>query len=204
MEKIKGRSTEDINALGAPHIKGAFFFSRRLFEWDICSFSLTMTLRRVAYNFTLNQLEPLLLDLCLKLYWIPNTIENFRFFFLGRAEGGGEGGMWMIDRYPFQFCNLTLLSTKEGRRICYRYPAKVYNSTLLSFRVFHVRATCEFDWNPILIENFRSSGGVGGTILGGGRLTIIHFQSSLDYGIIKWYGFQEHSSNTYTRIHNYN
>ena len=33
--KNKGRSTQDINALGAQHIKGAFFFSRRLFEWDI-------------------------------------------------------------------------------------------------------------------------------------------------------------------------
>ena len=31
------RSTQDINTLGAQHIKGAFFFSRRLFEWYICS-----------------------------------------------------------------------------------------------------------------------------------------------------------------------
>ena len=31
---MKGRSTQDINALGAQHIKVAFFSSRRLFEWD--------------------------------------------------------------------------------------------------------------------------------------------------------------------------
>ena len=35
MENIKERSTQDINALGAQHIKGAFFFSLRLFEWNI-------------------------------------------------------------------------------------------------------------------------------------------------------------------------
>ena len=34
MEKPVGRSTQDINALGAQHIEGAFFFSWRLFEWD--------------------------------------------------------------------------------------------------------------------------------------------------------------------------
>ena len=32
-------STQDMNALEAQHIKGAFFFSRRHFEWDICYFS---------------------------------------------------------------------------------------------------------------------------------------------------------------------
>ena len=37
MEISKGRSTPDVNALGARHIKGAFFFSRRLFEWDVHS-----------------------------------------------------------------------------------------------------------------------------------------------------------------------
>jgi len=35
MEKIKERSTQDLNASGAQHIKGAFFFNRRLFESDI-------------------------------------------------------------------------------------------------------------------------------------------------------------------------
>ena len=33
--KMKGRSTQDINASVAQHIKGAFFFSRSLCEYDI-------------------------------------------------------------------------------------------------------------------------------------------------------------------------
>ena len=35
---MKGRSTQDMNALGAQRIEGAFFFSQSLFEWD---YSLT-------------------------------------------------------------------------------------------------------------------------------------------------------------------
>ena len=35
MEKINGRSIHDTNALEAQRIEGAFFFSRRLFEWDM-------------------------------------------------------------------------------------------------------------------------------------------------------------------------
>jgi len=35
VDKIKGHSTHDGNALGVQRIKGAFFFSRRLFEWDL-------------------------------------------------------------------------------------------------------------------------------------------------------------------------
>jgi len=38
VEKIKGRSDRDINALGLQRIKGALFFSRRHFEWDTCYF----------------------------------------------------------------------------------------------------------------------------------------------------------------------
>ena len=46
-------------------------------------------------------------------------IENFR-----HKMGGGEGGGGF-------------------KEICYRYPTKIYNSTLLPAQVFHVIGMCE-------------------------------------------------------------
>ena len=63
VEKMKVRSTQDINALGTQHMKGAFFFSQRFIEWDTCNFSLTIKFGRAVYNLTLYQLKPLLQDL---------------------------------------------------------------------------------------------------------------------------------------------
>ena len=34
VEKMKARSVQDINALEAQQIKAAFFFNRKLFEWE--------------------------------------------------------------------------------------------------------------------------------------------------------------------------
>ena len=36
MENIKERSTQDINALGAQHIKGAFFLAEAWPTWNMC------------------------------------------------------------------------------------------------------------------------------------------------------------------------
>ena len=41
VEKKTGYSTQDINILGVQHIKGAFFFSWMLFEWDVYIFTMT-------------------------------------------------------------------------------------------------------------------------------------------------------------------
>jgi len=53
MEKIKGRSTQDTNALGAQHIKEAFFFRRRLFEWDMFFLFYPLNWERVVKYLTL-------------------------------------------------------------------------------------------------------------------------------------------------------
>ena len=87
-KKLKVRSTQNINALGAHHIKGVFFFSRRLFEWDIGSFSFNHQIGKSCLQFN-TKLRPLLL-----FYWIPIKIEKLRLFF------------WVGDgRYPTKFWN---------------------------------------------------------------------------------------------------
>ena len=53
-------------------------------------FPLTIKLGRVAYNLTMYELKPLLLQPGVKFYLILTKIENFRFFFYA-SEGGGDG-----------------------------------------------------------------------------------------------------------------
>ena len=69
---------------------------------------------------------------------------------------------------------------------------------------FILEVRVKFYWNLIMSENFRTSGRGEGTILVGGKGTQLHYQPYFDYRIINLNDFQEHLSNTYTRINNHN
>ena len=102
----------------------------------------------------------------------------------------------------------------EGRqplpRVLDRYPTKVFNSTLLS--AIHIRRMREILLKSNHKRKFQTFGRGRGTVLEGGSRyhfrrgmgTLLHSQSSFEYRIINLYDFQEHSSNTHTRIHNHN
>ena len=106
--KIKGHSTQDINAFGAQHIKGALFFNWRLFEYDMLFFTFIIELWRVLYNLIIYHFKPLLLNLSVKFYWIFSIyIQKLPILFLVTWKGRGDG------RYPPKFCSLTLLLSAE-------------------------------------------------------------------------------------------
>ena len=53
---MMGRSTRDINTLGSQHIRGAFFFSRNIFEWVTAFLVDSVVNLQNAYTYYLLQL----------------------------------------------------------------------------------------------------------------------------------------------------
>ena len=80
----------------------------------------------------------------------------------------GEGHLERTYQLDKDFGRLSELRVMTGmcggKGICYRYPMKVYNSTLPSAQVFHVRGTCEIllkFYHRRKFQTFRRGGGGG-------------------------------------------
>ena len=167
------------------------------------------------------QQKSFMLEVCVKFYWNPIIIENFKLS--GKGEGKkGTLRSCTIRQYYLNFYirrtwnfqlkfdhNWKFDTLGMGERECGGGGGFVI-STPQKFTIRHYyllkfsEVREKFYWNLIIIENFRPSGERRCTILGERRKTLLNSQSSFDHGIINFYDFQGHSSNTYTRIHNHN
>ena len=70
MEKIKGHSTQDINALerNTRTLKGHYFSAEGCLSMVYVIFPLINKLGRVVYNLIISHFKPLLVDLSVKFY----------------------------------------------------------------------------------------------------------------------------------------